>query len=77
MLNKQIHGNNNCWYCNREIRWSTIPQGIPGQAVCFDKPETVADAVAVGKNDDGTVQFEIVCTCNSCKTKNVFQTNFK
>lgn len=72
MMEKSITGTNNCFVCGRKLNWEKIQDPIPWQVTALKKPEVTADACAIGINEDGTVKFEITCTCPKCKSKNKF-----
>ena len=77
MIGKSISGTNNCYVCGNELNWEKVQDGKVGQVIAFTPPEVNADACAIGKNEDGTVKFEIICTCQKCRTKNKFYKNVK
>lgn len=77
MIGKSISGTNDCYVCGNKLNWEKIQDGRPGQIISFTPPEVNADAVAIGKNEDGTVEFEIICECPRCRSKNKFYQNVK
>ena len=72
MIGKSISGTDKCHVCGNVLNWEKIQDGRPGQVIAYTPPEINADACAVGKNEDGTVRFEITCTCPRCRSKNKF-----
>lgn len=75
MIGKSIIGTNNCYVCGNELNWEKMQDIRPGQMISFTPPEVDADAVAIGKNEDGTIKFEIICECPRCRSKNKFYKN--
>lgn len=72
MIGKSITGTNNCYVCGNELNWEKVQDVRHGQVIVFKQPEVTADACAIGINEDGTVKFEITCTCPRCRSKNKF-----
>ena len=75
MIGKDICGTDECYVCGKILNWEKTKDVKSGQVVVYNLPEISADAYAVGKNEDGTVLFEIICTCPKCKSKNKFMKN--
>jgi hypothetical protein len=69
---KPLKGTDVCYVCGKTINWESerIPQS--GCVTVYKIPENTADIIACGRNNDGTVRFEILCRCPQCKTRNKF-----
>lgn len=74
MVGKSIKGTNNCFVCNYELNWETKIVNTMNSAyfVVQTVPEITARETAIGRNEDGTINYEILCACPRCKTQNKF-----
>ena len=74
MKTSYIEGTNECYACNYPIEWShsfSMPiSGMEVHAIKSVNPE----AIAVGKDEDGNIKFEIICKCPKCQILNKFIT---
>lgn len=74
MVGKSFRGKDHCYVCGNELNWS-IPEHSEksGAAVNSQADSDIqADMTAIGKEEDGTVRFEVLCTCPKCRTGNKF-----
>ena len=72
MIEKVIKGTDECYVCGKILKWESARTPSRGSLIVYQVPDITADITAFGKNEDGTVRFEILCKCPNCKTKNKF-----
>jgi protein-arginine kinase activator protein McsA len=72
MLDKVIKGTNECYVCGDTIEWESNRVQSIGNFAVHKIPDVEADITACGKNENGTVKFEILCKCPNCRISNKF-----
>lgn len=72
MVRKSFEGTNQCYVCGKILKWTKVADAGRGSVVIGIVPELEANAFAIGKNDDGSIKFEVECTCPNCRTINRF-----
>lgn len=79
MTGKSFRGNIHCYVCDSELNWHCPADLKPGSCDADSKTDAdiQADIFAVGKDADGAVRFEVVCTCPACQTANKFNISAK
>ena len=70
MIGKSLSGIDECYVCGKILKWTKVADAERGSMV------VKANAFAIGKNDDGSIEFEIECTCPKCRTINKFYKEF-
>lgn len=73
--NMIITGYDKCYNCGNNIKWGTTPIVPVGSVIAYNVPENTAEAIAIDKNADGTVKFEITCQCKKCGVRNKYVVN--
>ena len=72
MTGKNFRGKDHCYVCGNELHWC-CPADTAGDAVKSPTDTDIpADMTAIGKDDNGAVRFEVVCTCPKCHARNKF-----
>ena len=74
MIGRSFRGKDHCYVCGNELNWKKPEDqknGGPAAGALADA-EIPADMAAIGKDEDGAVRFEVVCTCPECRTSNKF-----
>lgn len=72
MIGKSFSGIDECYVCGKILKWTKVADTGRGSVVIGRVPEVRANAFAIGKNDDGSIKFEVECTCPDCRTINRF-----
>ncbi len=74
MTGKSFRGKNNCYVCGSELHWRcpADPDTAENAAKSPAVEEIPAAMTAIGKDDDGAVRFEVVCTCPKCQAGNKY-----
>lgn len=74
MVGKSFRGKDHCYVCGNELNWRKPDDPGKGMAVAgsWTDSDVRAEMTAVGKDIDGTVQFEVTCTCPECRSRNKF-----
>ncbi len=74
MVGKSFRGKDYCYVCGNELNWRTPEDPEKGRSAGSDltASDVQADMAAIGKDEDGAVRFEVVCTCPKCRTSNKF-----
>lgn len=71
---KSFSGKDYCYVCGNKLNWR-IPEDSEQEGAAITSmtnSDICANMTAIGKDEYGTVQFEVVCTCPKCKTNNKF-----
>lgn len=76
MIGKSLSGIDECYVCGKILKWTKVADAERGSMVVYEVPELKANAFAIGKNDAGSIEFEIECTCPKCRTINKFYKEF-
>lgn len=71
-MNTVIKGTDTCYVCGRILNWESEREAQRGTVVVYQVPEITGSVTACGRNEDGTIKFEILCKCPQCNTKNKF-----
>ena len=69
---REISGIDVCYMCGKYISWQYIPKPTPGQVNVYRISGIRADVTAIGKDEVGQIQAEIICECPSCGMKNKY-----
>lgn len=74
MTGKSFRGKDDCYVCGSELHWHCpAAQDTAGNAAKSPSGEEIPAAMtAIGKDDDGAVRFEVVCTCPKCQAGNKY-----
>ena len=72
MIGKSFSGIDECNVCGKIFKWTKVADTGRGSIVVYEVPDVRANAFAIGKNDDGSIKFEVECTCPNCRTINRF-----
>ncbi len=74
MVGRSFRGKDHCYVCGNELNWHKPEDPESGRPASNSLSDSViqADMAAIGKDEDGTVRFEVVCTCPKCRTGNKF-----
>lgn len=74
MVGKGFKGKDHCYVCGNELNWRKPGDPGKGEIVTgsWTDSDILADMTAIGKEEDGAVRFEVVCTCPECRTSNKF-----
>lgn len=72
MIGKSFSGIDECYVCGKILKWTKVADTGRGSIVVYEVPDVRANAFAIGKNDDGSIKFEVECTCLNCRTINRF-----
>lgn len=74
MTGKSFRGKDHCYVCGSEIHWH-CPAVQDAERNAAESPadtDITADMTAIGKDDDGTIRFEVICTCPECHANNKY-----
>ena len=79
MVGKSFRGKDHCYVCGNELNWRIPEDSEKGgdTAASLTDSDIQADMTAIGKDEDGAVRFEVVCTCPECRTSNKFLVSAK
>lgn len=74
MIGRSFRGKDHCYVCGNELNWKKPEEQKNGGSAAgtLTDAEIPADMAAIGKEEDGAVRFEVVCTCPECRTSNKF-----
>jgi hypothetical protein len=72
MIGKSFSGIDECYVCGKILKWTKVADTGRGSIVVYEVPDVRANAFAIGKNYDGSIKFEVECTCPNCRTINRF-----
>lgn len=74
MTGKSFRGKDYCYVCGNELHWHcpAVQDSENNAAKSPADTDITADMTATGKDDDGTIQFEVICTCPKCHAKNKY-----
>ena len=72
MIGKSFSGIDECYVCGKILKSTKVADTGRGSIVVYEVPDVRANAFAIGKNDDGSIKFEVECTCPNCRTINRF-----
>ena len=72
MIGKSFSGIDECYVCGKILKWTKVADTGRGSIVVYEVPDVRANAFAIGKNDYGSIKFEVECTCPNCRTINRF-----
>ena len=74
MVGKSFRGKDHCYVCGNELNWRKPEETEKTKAATgsLTDSDVQADMTAIGKDEDGAVRFEVVCTCPECMTRNKF-----
>lgn len=74
MTGKSFRGKDHCYVCGSELHWHcpSAPDTAGTAAKAPAGTDIPADMTAIGKDDDGAVRFEVVCTCPKCLASNKY-----
>ena len=74
MVGKSFRGKDYCYVCGNELNWRKPGETEKNKAATGSLADSgiQADMTAIGKDEDGAVRFEVVCTCPECRTSNKF-----
>lgn len=67
-----VKGIDECYVCGKRIEWEADMPVQKGVMFVRKLPEVRAEISACGRNDDGTVTFEVLCRCPNCRMSNKF-----
>lgn len=78
MIGESFSGTDECYVCGKTLKWTKIADAGRGSIVVYEVPAVRANAFAIGRNDDGSIKFEIECTWSElqnyksfCKSINI------
>ena len=71
MTGKSFRGKDHCYVCGNELH---CPADSDSAEDAAESPAGTipADMTATGKEDDGSIRFEVVCTCPDCRARNKY-----
>lgn len=72
MIGKSFSGIDEFYVCGKILKWTKVADTGRGSIVVYEVPDVRANAFAIEKNDDGSIKFEVECTCPNCRTINRF-----
>lgn len=74
MTGKSFRGKDHCYVCGNELHWHcpADPGSAGDTAESPAGTDIPADMTATGKEDDGSIRFEVVCTCPDCRARNKY-----
>lgn len=74
MTGKCFRGKNHYYVCGDELNWHCPADPDTAEDATNSPANTdiPADMTATGKEDDGAIWFEVICTCPKCRARNKY-----
>lgn len=72
MMNAVVKGIDECYVCGKSIEWEADMPVKMRDMYVRKLSEVRAEISAYGRDDNGTVTFEVLCRCPNCRISNKF-----